>query len=158
MPDPNLAQWIFLSAAEYFREQFAAESFTYFVEGEPRATDKVKDVVEFRLDGPSSEEVSRNFWFHNIEVNILISAVKDEDLARIHRISGIVQHAFNTEIPVFRYGKQPGDDEGLIGCLQLRKDFRERAIVLSHFGQLEPNLNILQATVEGHFRLTLCEE
>ncbi len=161
MPHPNLEQWIFLSAVEFFRQRIEIDAeLKYFVEGEHRSTDKDLEYVEFRMDGPSSEEVSKNYWFHNVEINLAISVIKNEDIGRIHKIGGQVKAGFNKEIPVFKYGKDtdPENNGSLIGCLQLRTDFRERAIVLAHFGQLDPNLNILQATVEGHFRLTLCED
>jgi hypothetical protein len=161
MPDIRLPQWVFLSAAEYFKAIVEDDnSLKYFVEGEPRTTDKDEQYIEFRLDGPESEEVSRNYWHHDFEINLAITILQNEDLGRIHRYAGIIVQAMNAEIPIFKYGcvNDLANDKTFIGCLQLRREFRERAIVTAHFGQVEASLNIMQATVEGHFRLTLCED
>jgi len=161
MPNTRLPQWIFLSAVEYFRKIVEDdESLKYFVEGEPRTTDKDTEYIEFRLDGPESEEVSHNYWHHDVEINLAITVVQKKDIGRIHRYVGIIVQAMNAEIPVFKYGcpTDVANDKSFIGCLQLRREFRERAIVAAHFGQVEASLNVMQATVEGHFRLTLCED
>ena len=125
-----------------------------FVEGQKRNTDELKTFYEVRMDGPWFTEVSRDCWKIYGEVNILVQATLDErDTQLIHRSVGLVTAAF-TDISVYRFGDEPGDDNTFVWCWQLLQDTRARERVqVAHFGVIEPNTKLTQAVVEGHYEV-----
>jgi len=151
----NWSRWIFASVSMHFDAQ--RQDIPLHIEGQPR--DIKQDQTgwfELRLDGPYYTESSRKLWDIYVEVNVLIlAAMLDTDTHRIRRLAGIVESAF-TNISVFRYGDGIEDDKSYLGCLRLLQDNNNR-VKTNHFGQVEPNLNQEQASVEGHYTMTLNE-
>ena len=152
----NWARWIFASVTKHFDDN--KQGLATYVEGTYRDTRTEVDFFEVRQDGPYSTEVSKDYWHFFIEVNILIqSTMSATDFHKIYRDVGIVMAAF-TDIPVYRYGTGDDDDDTLLGCLQLVSDAQgKKPVKVSHFGQIEPRTDLLQATVEGHYFMFLKE-
>lgn len=152
MIDPNWARWILAGVSDHFD----AVSLPLFVEGQERNTKDQKSTMELRLDGPWYNEVSKNYWKIRVEINILIqTAMRVADFHLHHTNMGLVGAAF-TDISIFRCGDGPADDDSFLGCLKLIQDERKRErVVTSNFGQIETHVKIQQATVEGHYDMTL---
>ena len=150
----NWSRWIHASIGEYFTNHFAVDSIPLFIEGQHRDTNTLQDFGELRIDGPRLTEVSKDCWLFRVEVNILLTSVmNDVNYHRIQQSVGIAQAGF-VVIPVFRYGT-PGDDSQL-GCLQLLQSKLSRDFLeANQFGQIGMKADILQATVEGHYKMLL---
>lgn len=127
-----------------------------FVEGHDRLSNPI-DNLEFRLNGPNIQEVSKGCYIVDVEINILVTSIKDEmDAHKIHRNTGIAVAAFTNLINVYKYGTGDEDDQSLLGCLILQTG-RQEAIIVTQFGQVQDTNNILVSTVEAHYRMELTE-
>lgn len=152
----NWPRWIFASITQHFG---TVTGYKTFVEGEPRETWEEKDFIEIRVDGPYFVKLDSITWEAMIETNILVqSAIDFKNLHRIHTMVGVVASAFDPAPQIFKYGSNVGDDQSLLGCLELLQNKQDRQILaISHFGQLAPDKLLQQATVEGHFKILLTE-
>lgn len=149
----NLPRWTFASVSKHFDDRKSTAFL--FIEGQDSLTNEQRDWLELRMDGPFIQEVSGNFFFLDIEINVLVSAIMNEDNYHvIHTLVGIAVAAFTNQIELFKLGDNPQDDQSLIGCYLLRSQGRE-ATIISHFGQIDPDKRLIQASVEGHYRLEL---
>jgi hypothetical protein len=150
-------RWIFASICKHFDAR--KQGISMYVEGQLRLVDDLQEFFELRIDGPNLTEVSHKYWKLYLEVNVLIQSIKDDaDFHRDQRLCGIIASAF-TDIPLFKYGGSSVDDgTESLGCLTLLQDARSKEkITISHFGQIEPNTNLIQSTVEGHYEMFLDE-
>ena len=154
--NPNWARWIFASVSKHFDDRRGV--LPLYIEGQHRATSKLKEYLELRMDGPTWNEASKGYFQGDIQINILVTAAMDEeDYHRPYRFAGQVQQAFTQTIPVFRFGDGPEDDQTFLGCLQLLQNRSDRSFVeLNWFGVIDQDYQLVQATVEGHYRLTIC--
>lgn len=152
MINPNWGRWLFASFSKHFSDGLSNDAFVY-VEGQLRETNSQTSYYEVRVDGPYITEIARNRYELYSEVNILCSAnhVVDNNAHRIHDMTGLAASLF-TNVMAYQYG----DDNAYFGCLELvqNKKKRER-IQISHFGQIDPNVPLIQATVEGHYLITI---
>ena len=151
----NWARWSFASVSKHFDDN--RQGLKLFIEGTHRDTRKDEEYLEFRMDGPTLREVSKGCWMLRIEVNLLVTAtIDEEDFHRIHRNAGIAQAAFAQGISVFRYGDGVDDDNSFVGCYKLLQSSSTRDFVeLNHFGRISQDVPLMQATVEGHYLMTL---
>jgi len=154
-PNKNWARWTFASVSKHFDDR--RQGLPMYIEGQHRDTREEEDYLELRMDGPTLREVSKGCWKLRIEVNVLISSVFNEtDYHRPHQNAGIAQAAFTHTIPVYKYGDGPDDDQSFVGCYTLSQSSTTRDFIeLNHFGRIETNTPLVQATVEGHFIMTL---
>jgi len=151
----NWSRWIFASVIQHFDAR-KADLFLY-VEGEHRETEGKPNVMELRMDGPYTTEVSKNYFRVFIEVNVLIqTAVLNVDLYQHRTNIGAAEAAFTNSILLYKLGGLAGDTGDLVGCLRLESDWRGRERVqTSDFGLVRPNTPVLQATIEGHYEIFL---
>jgi len=155
-PNKNWPRWIFASVSKHFEAK--RDGIYIFVEGQIRDTKELDSWIEIRVDGPYTQQHGSNDFRLNIEINVLcVAKCDDKDFHRIHRITGIVGAAFTSEIFIFKNGDTVEDDQSLIGCL-VRRDDKKEAIVTSNFGLIDPDVPIMQATVEGHYTAHLAGE
>lgn len=150
----NLPKWIQLSALKHFTDNIS--DLHTFVEGQERRTNQESDWCEIRVDGPWLKQLTRIDLEVYFEINVLVSTVIDpENFAKESINIGKVLVAFTT-FNIYKYGNEVDDDSTLVGCFQMlpRDDLRER-LEIARFGQIDPNLNLLQATVEGHYETIL---
>lgn len=151
----NWPRWIFASVSKHFSTNTG--DLEIFYEGHKRSAEYTEsDLIEFRMDGPYFLLLSKGLWSAKIEINILVqAAIDDSDFHKIHRYVGIVAKAY-TPIVVYKYGNSVDDDDTQLGCLDLIQNARNRELlVISHFGQIDPAKQLLQATVEGHYKVEL---
>jgi len=151
MIQEEVPRWIFASVSKHFDTNVrVAKSLSMYIEGQHRETRNTEDFFELRLDGPVLTELSRNYWRIYFEVNVLIQAAMNEsDFHKIHRYAGYVASAF-TMISVYKYG----DDDSLFACIPLLQDDRDRQrIQIFHLGQINKDIKVQQAVVEGHYQI-----
>ena len=152
----NWNRWIFASISRHFTDELTGTA-PLFIEGQFRDLATTTDFFELRIDGPKFQEASKDCYIFDVDVNILIqSAQNDTNYHTIHQNVGIVASAFK-DIKVLRKGTiDVEDDDTFLGCLQLRQNRRTRDLVdITHFGQVDKNKNLMQSTVEGHYKLIL---
>jgi len=155
--NPNWPRWIFATISRHFTDAAQLAGLPLFIEGQHRATRDFKDFFELRLDGPLMREISKDCWLLQIEVNILVQSIMDEkNYHRLHQNVGTLTAAFEKSINVWRYGNNPQDDKSFVGCLQLLQDSEHRDYLeVNHFGQIDIKTKLIQATVEGHYKMLL---
>lgn len=154
--DRNWPRWIFASASKYFSD-LIVPTCPLFIEGASRDPTVQKDFIEFRLDGPYVNEASKNCFYIDCEINLLVHCYKnDSDLHKIYRLCGAALAAFTPAFPVYKYGNGDADDQSILECMQLvRSNDQREAVRVSHFGQLDPSKKLMQSSVEGHYKMLL---
>ena len=155
--NPNWPRWIFATVSKHFTDASQVAGTPLFIEGQHRDTSKLKDFYELRLDGPTLREVSKGCWILRIEINILATSVmNDSNYHTIHQLVGNAAAAFEKAITVLKYGNNPQDDKTFVGCLQLIQDRETRDFIeINHFGQVDVKTKLMQASVEGHYKMVL---
>ena len=146
----NWPRWFFASISKHFDDNTTSKML---VEGEPRETWETQDFFECRIDGPDFTNLSKGLWLAVVEVNILVqSVINYENMHRIHTMAGEAAAAFDLPITIYQYG----DGDAILACLELIQDFRTKdAVVISHFGRINTDQPLLQATVGGRFKTNL---
>lgn len=153
--NPNWARWIFASTTTVF--EAGRGTLKFYVEGTDMSDRRnQEDYAEFRMNGPFFKEVSRDYWQVDFEINVLVSAVKGKDFHKIHKHVGTVAGMFVGSLPIRCLGSEPDDDpKTILECAVLDTEGRDGGIFIQHFGQFDPTLPIVQATVQGTYRLYL---
>jgi hypothetical protein len=144
----NWPRWLFASITTHFDDALGS-NLPVYVEGTHRTVDlAVEDFCEVRIDGPNITELSKDYYKLYVEINILVTSHKnDEDFHRIHTNVGLIVAAFS-DISLYKYG----DDDTALGCANLVTDHKgKQTIAVHHFGQIDPDKQLLQSTVEGHY-------
>lgn len=155
--NPRWARWIYASVAKHFGDKMAAASIHFHVEGANRDTEDKREWFEIRCDGPFIDEESDHHFRLGTEINILVNVIEGDDAYRIHTLNGMVQEWFEYGIEVFKLGDpvvDPENDGSLLGCLTQDVE-KDDAIKTSLFGKVRPDTNLIQASVEGHYRMFL---
>ncbi len=159
--DPSWPRWVQASVADHFKTAADNGGYTSLVEGlEERTTTfhESPQRLEIRINGPSIIEKSANFYYFEVDANILIFSHMDGSLDNVYDgtdIAGIMAQAASLPIPVLKYGAQPGDDQSLIGCLVL-KDGSKDAINVFHFGEINALDRLRQIGVDCSFQMDIC--
>lgn len=148
-------RWVFASIADHFDSALSAE-LPLFIEGQSHSTTEDTDRAELRVDGPRITHIGKADGYEiYVEVNILIQHVMgDTDWQNLQKYQGLVAAAF-TNIQIYRYGDPlvAENDESLAGCMKLIEP-----LDINNFGQVAPDSNLQQGTVEGRYKMTLEEE
>lgn len=156
--NPKWARWIKASTAKHFGDIFDGESIISLIEGENRNTGDLKEWFEIRVDGPEYRKITKTQFELYCELNVLCCFVPNgkDNAYRIHDLTGLAATGFVNEIPLRQYGpsSDPDNDGSHFGCLRLNKGRRE-AVKTSVFGELRPDTPLIQATVEGHYKVFL---
>lgn len=80
----------------------------------------------------------------------------EKNYHRIHQNVGIAAGAFKPAISVFKLGNGIDDDQSFVGCLQLLQNRETRDFIeINHFGQIDVKTLLMQASVEGHYKMVL---
>lgn len=153
--DANWQRWVEVSIIKYFTDNAVAIGIPIFVEGFPRSTDTLKDWFELRMDGIYFSSGSQDEWKAEITVNVLVNSVLDQkDTYRHSKNIGAMTKAFAATIPIYKLGVGPDDDPSdLLACMKLVND--KHGLVVSKFGQVKPETELLRSTIEGNFRTYL---
>ena len=151
----NWPRWIFASICKHFDD--CRGDYDLFIEGQFRdAGAPDKDFLELRVDGPYITEINKNYYKLYVEVNVLIQSQMDNtNYHRIYDDMGKVASMFTT-VNLYKYGTGSEDTQEHFGCLLLLQDTQNRnRIQINNFGQVDPKTRLTQATVEGHYEITL---
>lgn len=149
-------RWIAASLGTFFESKKGGLKFVF--EGQHNLENT--DFIEMRWTGPEWLQPSKNQYVGEVVVNILVKAIKsDTDTHKIYRMVGIVEKAFESCIPIKKYGNNPivDDREVIIGYLILTPD-GGKDIRTEHFGVVSPSVPLIQSTVEGTYRTYLIAE
>lgn len=121
----NWPQWIKASVAKQFNDNRGG--ITLFVEGQKRPATEDRERFELRLNGPDYKQTGPSAYTLDTVVNLLITSVSNEtNIYRMDALKGIILAAFSSSIPVYKYG----DDDTLLGCLQLKSQIDIRDLGL----------------------------
>lgn len=152
----NWTRWIFATLSKHFNDAAVAASVPMFIEGQDRGTALLPEYFEFRMNGPRCHEVSRDYWHLDIEINILVIQKRNEKTNhRIFDLCGVILAACVHDIPAFKYGTGLNDNPTeSLGCLTLSSHLDDN-ILVTHLGQLNPDLVEIQSAVETYYRLEL---
>ncbi len=153
----NIAKWVFLSAAKHFTSSISG--ITTFVESTERLWKDDSSWIEIRIDGPYISEICKDVFKISSEINLLVATQIDPSNPVGHVINtGKAVNAFRDFI-IYRYGDDSDDDGEMLGSFFLKpgKDLRDK-VAVSNMGQINPDLKLLQTTVEGHFEMFVDKE
>lgn len=155
-PNANWDRWIFASISKHFVDNLAATA-KVFIEGQKRDTRKETEWFEVRVDGPFYTEISKGYFSLYVEINILCACImKDVNIQGIRSLAGKAASAMTTTIVVYKYGTGVSNDQSILGCLtSVTKSRGKDRIQTNHFGQIGPNTELTQATVECHYKMEL---
>jgi len=156
MSNANWPRWIYASVSKHFQAIADAYPIHMYIESVERDTKNESKWLEFRLDGPQTREISKGYFRLDVEINILWSVHLDSaDFHEQQRILGMLIEAM-TDICIYKYGKGIDDDDSLLGTLILQQD-PNNPIRGNNFGQVRPDTQLVQGSVEGTYRMYLTE-
>ncbi len=149
-PHLNWPRWIFASASKHFQDAAGAYPIHMFIEGVDRLTHEETKWIEFRMTGPQTTQLNKNYFRLDVEINILWSVDIDAtDFHEPYRVSGMLVAAMS-DICIYKYD----DGDALLGTLQLTQD-KNNSVRANNFGQIRSDTKIVQGTVEGLYRMYL---
>lgn len=156
MIDPNWDRWIMASMVKSFTDALLP-NYKIFVEDQPIADSVIQaDHLEFRLNGPYIQEVSKDTFYIDVEVNILVvTQIDPKDFYKARKMAGDVANAFNNNICINKLGTGPYDDQTYIGTMILDTKTAKSRVKIDHFGQIDPNISVSHSTIAGRYCMTL---
>lgn len=144
----NWDRWVFASISQFFTDKGI---LSLHIEGMKFDKQNERTYYELRIDGPDAVQYTKNNWKLFVEINCLITTKFDDTNFHLHRKNtGIVSSFFERCIPTYKYGKESGDDDSLVGEL-----IRKSEVNVSHFGQVGPRLLLQQSSVESKYEMEL---
>lgn len=158
----NWARWIFSSLAVYLKEVATDHEIVALIEGVDDRTDAIMQAenrVEIAITGPFTRELSRGYYELKVGVRVLIQSRMGKPPANRYepqRIAGIYHEAMDAAIAIYRYGDNPEDDQGLLGCLSALND-KNNPIKVFHFGQMTPTDRLRQSMVDCWYVMELTD-
>ncbi len=147
MFDKNMHRWIITSINKHFLD--LKEDVPLYFDHYQRD----QDWAELRVSGPSVNEYSRDCFFLDCIINILLTSFIGADDYKIHRMAGLFVQAC-TPICCYRYGDGPDDDQTQFGTLQLEPSERGKVDVV-HFGIISPDNKFRRSFVEAAYKMEL---
>ncbi len=154
MSNANWPRWIYASTSKHFQAIADAYPIHMYLESAERDTKNESTWLEFRMDGPQTREISKGYFRLDVEINILWSVhLNPADFHEQQRILGMLVEAM-TDICIYKYGDGVDDDDSLLDTLMLRQD-PNNPIRGNNFGQVRPDTQLVQGSVEGTYRMYL---
>lgn len=150
----SIPKWVFLSTAKHFTDGIT--DITTFVEGaEERDLSGQNSWIEIRINGPDMREISKDVLVIENRVNLLV-ATHFQPTAPAEHINNIGLAVENfTDYCIYKYGSADSDDRSSYGMMKLLPLNGNEKLEIVNMGQIDPNINLLQATVEGHFKMLI---
>lgn len=165
-PNPHWSRWIISSLADYFKINVATPfSIPFLVEGiddRDESFEQAPDRAELRINGPATQELSKDYWRIDVDVNILITANMDGAIKNRYTLeinSGKFHEFADTCIPIFRYGdpaQSAENDDSRLGQLKPRTG-KNDSVRIINFGQIDKTDRIRQAQVDARYIMYLSE-
>jgi len=154
--DPSMLRWVHASIITHFDGY--KSNLKMYLEGAERDTGDSNNFAEIRVDGPLIEVPQKGIMILIYDINILIQSHMDPvQYYKLQDVMGTFIRGFTFNIPVYKYGAGALDDQSQIGCLRLydEKSMKGKMVEVNSFGIVRQDTRLTQATIEGHYRLTL---
>lgn len=152
--DANWIRWTHASVNKHFEDRKGI--YDLYLEGDERTLQEKAEFAELRLDGPFITQPHKDYYILNIEINVLIQTHMDsKKLYKTYDASGNFLKAFSNSICAYKYGDGPLDDQSLWGVYRLSSRLPNN-IDVNHFGIIKEDTRLTQTTLEGHYRLEVC--
>lgn len=152
MLDKNWVRWILTALSKNFFDN--KEYVSLFIQGADRLQGQTQG-AEFSTDGPFFKNLQKGLWQIEIDVNILLNvAMDDDDIYKLQKYEGTILQTFKNCIPVYKFGRNPSDDNSYLGKLLLT-DKNGQTISVVNYGQLAPDIRIQQAVISGTYQIEL---
>jgi len=149
----NVDRWLFASVSKFMYDR--RQNITLYMEGQARTVTE-EDYVQMRYNGPLWNQYNPVDYLLRVEINLLVCALMDEDTHKIYKMCGIFENALEESIPTYKYGDTPGvDDQSFLGCLLRQRSGGNQEIIVTHFGQVSPDVRVMQSTIEAHYLIDL---
>lgn len=148
------ARWIKSSINKHFETNLVDSTLLpkIFYEPSHRANEKEQKIIEVRDDGGYWTETTKDQWNGIYEINLLVQFYMDDnDLYIPQDLIGLCCEAMSKPISIFKYG--PYGDDSFLTCFKRLTDHED--IIVHEFGQIDPTLKIVQATIEAHYLIEL---
>jgi hypothetical protein len=147
----NWQRWCIASIRTALYTALHTDWYLYF-ENSGQKDDSKRVSIEVRIDGPFANQKAANEWRLRFEINLLVQVsneLPDKDM--IHRACGACSSALVETLIVSRLGNNPSvDTEAVLGCLQ-----RKTGILVTYYGIVAPNMEVVQATVSADYEIQL---
>ena len=163
-PNPHWQRWLVASVAEHFKVNVTDPiSLPFLVEGlDDRDTEfeQAPDRAELRLNGPFTQEQSKNCWRIWMDVNIMITSTMDGETKNRYSLeinAGKFHQFADTCISVFQFGElaqTPENDGSLLGVLRPRHGKNDSVRTLN-FSQINKVDRIKQSQVDARYVMYL---
>lgn len=140
----NWTKWIVSSLTKCVND--GRGSLNLHIEGGERPN---LDLLELRFIGPTREELSYKLYQIDITIDLLIqSVISPTNIYKLEDNLGVAVSILKGSLPIYQYG----DGDALWECLT-----QESPIKIQRFGQLNPNVKTLLATVSAAYSMRVEE-
>jgi len=145
MKDPNWARWLYTSVVKHFTQAAIKANIPIYLD---RDDNRDTDWAELRFGGPYIRQPSRNVYFGEVNVDIMITAFIKTDQYVMQRYTGLFQ-AYFYPICCYRYGDGDADDGTYFATLKLT----DGNINVRNFGLILPENKFIRSTVESDYSI-----
>ena len=154
--NPNWTRWIVASLATYFGEIADVQNLPLLVDGiDERDAEKLRSRVELRISGPFVREPSKDYFYVEVGVNLLLTDIMSDtqNPYRLMSFLGAFQEAAAKTILLHKYGPTPAvDDQSYFGCLIPRGESKD-ASKTYQYGQVSVRDHVRQASIDTMYYL-----
>lgn len=142
--------------SETLPEEIARAVFTHvstitnlkiYIDGQDRDTNKFPEFIEVRYDGPFLRSAGKDSWLLEYDINILVQTEAGKNLYAIEKVCGKLYAKLAQDIEIMSGGS-------IIACSTLKTDFRQK-LQINRFGRIEPDVTVLQASVEARHEFSI---
>jgi hypothetical protein len=146
--DINFPRWVRSSIGVHFQTFATVRSLPMLISGidDPDENQfSAQNRVELRIHGPSLREWDNDNYTGFVNVNLLFTEIigQQNAYAVVDDVGAFQYHAYQN-INIKRYGTNVGDDESLIGCLEVQR----KPIELYDFGRLSDKDGVRQLMLD----------
>lgn len=158
MANPNWRRWIHSSVAVFLKGIASSVSLPALVEGVDDRSDafmKAPDRIEFRVNGPFTQEQSHGYYRVLVDVNVVLKShmggAKRNPYAH-DALLGLFHEAMSRNIPILGYSLDPdeNDEPPFIGCLTPLNG-KNNSIRVLDFGQIDRTDRIVEGMVDARY-------
>jgi len=146
----NMPKWLFLSTMKHFTDNIAG--LHVFAEGTERNTKSQSSWAEIRIDGPDISEISKDTYRVEAEINILVATHIDPSnpMLSAQNVGKVTANFIDYDL--YEYT----DGDAKIGCFKLTPlaNIGDK-LDITNMGQIDPNLDLLQTTIVGNYRIII---
>lgn len=118
-----------------------------YIDGQDRDTSKFPEFIEVRYDGPFLRTAGKDSWLLEYDINLLVQTEAGKNIYAIEKVCGKLYSKLTQDISIISSGS-------VIACSTLKTNFRQK-LQINRFGRIEPDVNILQATVEARHEFNI---